>query len=32
MTDVDHLDPYLLRPVGIVRSNLKRLEDCPLQG
>jgi tRNA (Thr-GGU) A37 N-methylase len=32
MIDVDHLDPYLLQPVGIVRSKLKRLEDCPLQG
>ena len=32
MVDFDHLDPYLLRPVGIVRSNLKRLEDCPHQG
>ena len=32
MIDVDNIDPYLLRPVGIVRSNLKRLEDCPLQG
>jgi tRNA-Thr(GGU) m(6)t(6)A37 methyltransferase TsaA len=32
MEDVDHLDPYLLRPVGIVRSNLKRREDCPHQG
>jgi tRNA-Thr(GGU) m(6)t(6)A37 methyltransferase TsaA len=31
MIDVDHLDPYLLQPVGIVRSKLKRLEDCPLQ-
>lgn len=32
MVDVDHLDPYLLRPVGIVRSKLKRREDCPHQG
>jgi len=32
MIEGDHLDPYLLRPVGIVRSNLKRLEDCPHQG
>ena len=32
MIGVDHFDPYLLRPVGIVRSKLKRLEDCPNQG
>ena len=32
MDDHDHADPYLLRPIGIVRSNLKRLEDCPRQG
>ena len=32
MVDVDHLEPYLLRPVGIVRSKLKRREDCPHQG
>ena len=32
MIDLDHLDPFVLRPVGIVRSNLKRLADCPLQG
>ena len=32
MADVDHHDPYLLRPVGIVRSKLKRREDCPHQG
>jgi len=24
MIDVDHLDPYLLQPFGIVRSKLKR--------
>ena len=32
MMDVDNLDPYVLRPVGIVRSKLKRREDCPRQG
>ncbi|MGD9208245.1 MAG: tRNA (N6-threonylcarbamoyladenosine(37)-N6)-methyltransferase TrmO [Syntrophobacterales bacterium] len=32
MMDVDNIDPYLLRPVGIVRSKLKRREDCPRQG
>ena len=32
MTEVGHVDPYLLRPVGIVRSSLKRREDCPHQG
>ena len=32
MIDVDNIDPYLLRPVGIVRSKLKRREDCPRQG
>ena len=32
MIDVDNIDPCLLRPVGIVRSKLKRREDCPLQG
>ncbi len=30
--DFDHLGPYLLRPVGIVRSWLRRREDCPHQG
>ena len=32
MIDFDTIDPYLLRPVGIVRSKLKRREDCPRQG
>ncbi len=32
MEHPDHHDPYLLRPVGIVRSDLKRMEDCPRQG
>ena len=32
MIDVNNIDPYLLRPVGIVRSKLKRREDCPRQG
>ena len=32
MIDLDPLDPYRLRPIGIVRSALKRREDCPHQG
>ncbi len=32
MIDLDNIDPYLLRPVGFVRSKLKRREDCPKQG
>ena len=32
MIDVNNIAPYLLRPVGIVRSKLKRREDCPRQG
>jgi tRNA-Thr(GGU) m(6)t(6)A37 methyltransferase TsaA len=32
MDDLDHFDSYLIRPVGMVRSSLKRLEDCPCQG
>ena len=32
MIDVDNTDPYVLLPVGIVRSKLKRREDCPRQG
>ena len=32
MADLDNIDPYLLRPVGFVRSKLKRREDCPKQG
>jgi tRNA-Thr(GGU) m(6)t(6)A37 methyltransferase TsaA len=32
MEDLDNIDPYLLQPVGFVRSKLKRREDCPKQG
>jgi tRNA-Thr(GGU) m(6)t(6)A37 methyltransferase TsaA len=32
MIDVDPVDPYRFRPIGIVRSSLKRREDCPHQG
>ncbi len=32
MLDLDKIDPYLLRPVGFVRSKLKRRKDCPKQG
>lgn len=32
MTALDHTDSYELRPIGIVRSSLKRREDCPHQG
>ena len=32
MTEVDHVDPYLFRSIGIVRLKLKRWEDCPHQG
>jgi tRNA-Thr(GGU) m(6)t(6)A37 methyltransferase TsaA len=32
MVDLDNIDPYLLRPVGFVRSKLNRREDCPKQG
>ena len=32
MDDLDHFDLYRIRPVGMVRSSLKRLEDCPHQG
>jgi tRNA-Thr(GGU) m(6)t(6)A37 methyltransferase TsaA len=32
MKHPDQFDPYVLHPIGIVRSNLKRLEDCPRQG
>jgi tRNA-Thr(GGU) m(6)t(6)A37 methyltransferase TsaA len=32
MIDGDHAEPYLLRPIGIVRSSLQRREDCPPQG
>lgn len=30
--DQNHFDPYLLKPIGIVYSTLKRLADCPKQG
>lgn len=32
MADVDNVAPYELEPIGMVRSDLKRLEDCPHQG
>lgn len=32
MIDLDAIEPYLIRPVGYVRSSLKLLEDCPKQG
>lgn len=32
MSDTDCLDIFGLRPIGIVRSILKRREDCPHQG
>ena len=32
MTETYHVDPYLLRPIGVVRSSLKRRENCPHQG
>lgn len=32
MADVDNVAPYVLEPIGMVRSDLKRLEDCPHQG
>ena len=32
MVDVNNAAPYVLRPIGFVRSDLKRLEDCPHQG
>ena len=32
MTDTRTADPYRLQPIGIVRSTLKRREDCPHQG
>jgi tRNA-Thr(GGU) m(6)t(6)A37 methyltransferase TsaA len=32
MVDLGNIDPYLLQPVGFVRSKLKRREDCPKQG
>jgi tRNA-Thr(GGU) m(6)t(6)A37 methyltransferase TsaA len=32
MTELDSADQYQLRPIGIIRSTLKRREDCPHQG
>jgi len=32
MSDITRLGSYQLRPIGIVRSTLKRREDCPHQG
>ncbi len=32
MTELDPADQYQVRPIGIVRSTLKRREDCPHQG
>jgi tRNA-Thr(GGU) m(6)t(6)A37 methyltransferase TsaA len=32
MIDFNKIDPYQIMPVGIVRSELKRREDCPRQG
>jgi tRNA-Thr(GGU) m(6)t(6)A37 methyltransferase TsaA len=32
MVDLYNIGPYQLRPVGFVRSKLKRREDCPKQG
>ena len=32
MTDLNTIEPFLIRPVGYVHSSLKRLEDCPKQG
>jgi tRNA-Thr(GGU) m(6)t(6)A37 methyltransferase TsaA len=32
MTETDHINPDLLRPIGVVRSSLKRREECPHQG
>ncbi len=32
MIAVDPVDPYLVQPIGTVRSSLKRREDCPHQG
>ena len=32
MVNLDNIDPYLLRPVGFVRSKLKCRDDCPKQG
>ncbi len=32
MTNLYHHEYYRIRPIGVVRSKLKRLEDCPRQG
>ena len=32
MLNLDNIDHYELRPIGYVRSKLKRREDCPKQG
>jgi tRNA-Thr(GGU) m(6)t(6)A37 methyltransferase TsaA len=32
MVELYNIGPYQLRPVGFVRSKLKRREDCPKQG
>jgi tRNA-Thr(GGU) m(6)t(6)A37 methyltransferase TsaA len=33
VTEIGHVDhAYPLRPIGVVRSSLKRREDCPHQG
>jgi tRNA-Thr(GGU) m(6)t(6)A37 methyltransferase TsaA len=32
MTEIDQMGSYMLCPVGVVRSTLKRREDCPHQG
>lgn len=32
MTDKDRDSLYRIRPIGVVRSKLKRREDCPRQG
>lgn len=32
MTALDPVDPFQLRPIGMVRSSLRRREDCPHQG
>jgi tRNA-Thr(GGU) m(6)t(6)A37 methyltransferase TsaA len=32
MVELDNLDPFLLRPVGFVRSKLTQRDECPKQG
>jgi len=32
MTALDQMDSYALKPIGVVRSSLRRREDCPHQG